>query len=379
LHEPDPLMTINNLRRKYSFVSLHIVVWLMFITIGTLNRIALYPHAPINIIDILFTQLPSIYVFYGNSFVFRRFLHPKRYFLLAFAEIVFFFSYIALTWLDGYQILPHLLSYVHPPPLRPGHYLIECFWVFFLYSFFSLGYFFAMQTIRREKQLRLAQEKELRYEQEKLMAEYAFLRNQINPHFLHNSLNFLYAKSLGCSKELSDGILTLSEIMQYSLEDTNARNSSVLLSNEVNNVRKVIKIHQLRFGNRLNIDFSIHGNIDNIRIIPLVIITLVENALKHGELANPTHPITIRIEVTQHESGNRFLFSIHNRKKTGPKERGYGIGMDNVKKRLAYNYHDNHSIIIKEDDEFYTIELSILMVKSNLPKLEFHDQLSDSR
>jgi two-component system LytT family sensor kinase len=372
-------MKFHDLKKRYFFIFLHILVWFVFIFVGTLNRLALNPHTEIHIVDILLIQLPSIYVFYGNNFVFRRFLYPRRYFLLIAAEIVFFFSYILLTWFDGYQIFPLVNPAIHPPPIHLGHYLIECFWVFFLYSFLALGYFFAMQTIQREKQLRLAQEKELRFEQERLIAEYAFLRSQINPHFLHNTLNFLYSKSLGYSRELSDGILTLSEIMQYSLEDLTSRNSSVLLTHEVNNLRKVLKIHQLRFSNRLNIDLSIDGNIDNIRIIPLVIITLVENALKHGDLTNPAHPVTIRLEVSGNELENRFYFYIHNRKKTGPKERGFGIGMENVKKRLAHYYYNTHSIIKKEDDEFYAIELSILMAKSKTPKIEFHDQLSDSR
>jgi two-component sensor histidine kinase len=347
-------------KKKYSFYAIHALVWFVFIFFGTINRIALNPDLKINIIAILLTQLPSIYVFYGSNFVFFRFLAGKKYFALPVAEVVFFFSYVLVAWLDGYQLFPRLVKEVVPPPLHPGHYLIECFWVFFLYSFFSLGYFFAVQAIRREKQLRLAQEKELRIEQDRLMAEYSFLRSQINPHFLHNTLNFLYAKSLGYSQDLSDGILTLSEVMRYSLEDTSGKNISVSLQQEIDNLRKVIKINQLRFSNRLNIDFSIKGNVASIRIIPLVIITLVENALKHGELNNPQHPVTIRIEVIEGELEDRFLFSIHNRKKTGPKELGYGIGMDNVKKRLEYTYRDNHRMITKEDKEFYGIELSIL-------------------
>jgi len=364
-------------KRKYSFFAMHALAWFVFIFFGTLNRIALNNQMEVNIIGILLTQLPSIYVFYGSNFVFFRFLATKRYVLLAIAEILFFLSYVLVTWLDGYQLFPRLLPHVVPPPLHLGHYFIECFWVFFLYSFFSLGYFFAMQAIRREKELRLAQEKELRIEQNRLMAEYSFLRSQINPHFLHNTLNFLYAKSLGYSQDLSDGILTLSEVMRYSLEDTSTKNVSVSLVQEIDNLKKVIKINQLRFSNRLNIEFSIEGDVDSIRIIPLVIITLVENALKHGELTNPAHPVVIRIEVTEHQLETRFFFFIHNRKKTGPKELGYGIGMDNVRRRLEYAYRSNHRIIIKEDSEFYTIELSILLNPDKKIPL-VHDQLFNS-
>lgn len=347
-------------KKKYSFIAIHALVWFIFIFFGTLNRLALNPQLKIDYVGILLTQLPSIYVFYGSNFILFRFLAGKRYVVLGIAGIVFFFSYVLVAWIDGYQVFPRLVPGIVLPPMRLGHYFIECFWVFFLYTFFSLGYFFAMQAIKREKELRLAQEKELRTEQNRLMAEYSFLRSQINPHFLHNTLNFLYARSLGYSQDLSDGILTLSEVMRYSLEDTSGKNASVSLHQEIDNLQKVIKINQLRFSNRLNIDFSIEGNIDSIRIIPLVIITLVENALKHGELNNLRHPVTIRIEVVEGELENRFLFSIHNRKKTGPKEPGYGIGMDNVKKRLENSYKNNHRMIIREDKEFYAIELFIV-------------------
>jgi len=356
-------MFLSRLHKKYRLVIVHALVWLIFIFFGTLNRVALNPGIKIRLADIFLTQLPSVYVFYGSSLLYFKFLDKKRYFLLIFGEIVFFLSYVLLTYIDGYKLFPHVSKAVVPPPFHLGHFFIECFWVFFLYSFFSVGYFFAMQTIRREKELRIAREKELRVEQDKLMAEYSFLRSQINPHFLHNTLNFLYAKSLGASQELSEGILTLSEVMRYSLEDSFAKNESVSLTREVENLRKVVKINQLRFSNRLNIDLSIEGNLDCIRIIPLVVITLVENALKHGELSNAAHPVVIRIEVREADDQNQLFFSVHNKKKSGPKELGYGIGMDNVKKRLEYTYHNNHRIIIKEDKEFYNIELSIAFPK----------------
>ncbi|WP_431214030.1 histidine kinase [Puia sp. P3] len=74
--------------------------------------------------------------------------------------------------------------------------LVASLWVFFNYSAFSFGYYFAFQSIRRQKELRIAEKKSMQAQQETLMAEYSFLRSQINPHFLHNTLNFFYAKSL---------------------------------------------------------------------------------------------------------------------------------------------------------------------------------------
>ncbi len=352
-------MQVPGISKKYQPLSIHVLAWLIFIFFGTLNRLALNPSSKIGLLDILLTHLPSIYVFYGSSLIFFRILGRKKYFLLLPAVIVFFLSYALLVYVIGYIIAPAVYPGTHRSVFHLGHFFIECFWIYFLYSFFSLGYFFAMQTIQREKQLRIAREKDLRIEQDRLVAEYSFLRSQINPHFLHNMLNFLYAKSLGSSQELSEGILTLSEVMRYSLEDGYAKNGSVLLLREVENLKKVIKINQLRFSNKLNISFSITGNIDHFRIIPLVLITLVENALKHGELSNPDYPVLIRLELTEQERESRLLFSVSNRKKTGPKELGYGIGMDNVKKRLEYTYHGKHYLTVKEEKDFYTVELLV--------------------
>lgn len=350
-------MPTKNSNKNYRFVTLHALAWVIFIFFGTLNRVSLNPKIQIHLLDIFFTQLPSIYVFYSSNFIFFRFLSKRKYSFLVIAEILFFISYLLLIYIDGYWIAPLLHLGMTPPPFQLHHFLIECFWIFFMYSYFSFGYYFARQTIKKERELRIAEANKLQADHNTLKAEYAFLRSQINPHFLHNTLNFFYAKSLGFSKDLSDGILTLSEIMRYSLENEDSNNGKVLLTREVDNIKKVIKINQLRFSNRLNVDLSVSGDTNTVRIIPLILITLIENALKHGELTNPLYPVAIRIEVG--EDDQVLYFSIFNRKKTGPKESGHGIGMDNVRKRLDRIYGENYRLNVTDEKELYTVELFV--------------------
>ena len=97
--------------------------------------------------------------------------------------------------------------------------------------------------------------------QERLQTEHAYLRAQISPHFLHNVLNFFYAKSLPYSPELSDGILTLSSVMRYALQNEEDSNGMVLLDKEVEHLQNIIKINQLRFSNKLQIQFTVTGNL----------------------------------------------------------------------------------------------------------------------
>ncbi|MBD0284505.1 MAG: histidine kinase [Flavisolibacter sp.] len=147
------------------------------------------------------------------------------------------------------------------------------------------------------KQRKVLEEQKMQLEVEKSQANFNFLKAQINPHFLHNTLNFLYAKSLPYSPELSEGILTLSDIMRYALSEGNAQDGKPPLKDEIEHVRNVIKINQLRFNNNLNVHLDVEGVINGATIIPFVLITLVENAFKHGDLKSTEHPIVIKVKV----------------------------------------------------------------------------------
>lgn len=206
-----------------------------------------------------------------------------------------------------------------------------------------------------KKQRKILEEQKLQLEVEKSAANFNFLKAQINPHFLHNTLNFLYAKSLPYSAELSEGILTLSDIMRYALSESTARDGKAPLKDEIEHVRNVIKINQLRFSNNLNVQFDVEGVVNGATIIPFVLITLVENAFKHGDLKSVAEPIVINLKVDK----NSIYFYCRNKKKSGPKELSTGIGLENIKKRLELAYGKNHTFTVKDEADFYTTELTI--------------------
>lgn len=208
-----------------------------------------------------------------------------------------------------------------------------------------------------KKQRKVLEEQKMQLEVEKSQANFNFLKAQINPHFLHNTLNFLYAKSLPYSAELSEGILTLSDIMRYSLGPA-ARDGKVMLKDEIEHVRNVIKINQLRFSNNLKVVFDVSGVVNGATIVPFILITIVENAFKHGDLKCPDHPIDIRLNV----EGGKMFFFCRNKKKAGPKELSTGIGLDNIKKQLDLTYGRNYSLNVKDEAEFYTTELTITAI-----------------
>ncbi|MBB5624075.1 LytS/YehU family sensor histidine kinase [Pedobacter cryoconitis] len=205
-----------------------------------------------------------------------------------------------------------------------------------------------MKVIRKENNIALI-------EKRKIEAEYAFLRAQINPHFLFNTLSLFYAKSLTLSTELSDGIVALSQIMRYSLEK-NEDSKMVLLSDELDHLNNTIKIHQLRFNNDLQIDIKIEDTFPSIQVAPSIIITVVENILKHGNCTLIKDPAVIHLFNS--DDGYFIHLYTYNRKKKTLVEQT-GIGMENIKKRLKYYYGDSYELVIENNDDFYMLKLKL--------------------
>lgn len=201
------------------------------------------------------------------------------------------------------------------------------------------------QRLRRQKEL----------EKQKMDAELSAIKYQINPHFLFNSLSFIYSKTVPLSEEVSNAVLLLSDIMRYALGKEEDTEGKVALSQEITHLKNVIEINQMRFNNKLSIQYSEQINNQKARITPLVLITLVENAFKHGDLLDPANPLVVSTEADE----KRIKFYINNKKKKGPKELSTGIGLNNVTQRLQLMYAEKHTFNIKENEDFYTVELTI--------------------
>jgi sensor histidine kinase YesM len=297
------------------------------------------------------------------SFVFLTFFFyfTLNYFFHLITQKSNLFSFVRVAVIALLAIFAFHFTLQHFfPDLKPRNYTTS-FLVFseFLSSCFYIGIslLIAYLTSLRDgqKQRKILEAQKMQLEVEKSQANFNFLKAQINPHFLHNTLNFLYAKSLPYSSELSEGILTLSDIMRYALSEGNAKDGKAPLKDEIEHLRNVIKISQLRFSNKLNVNFEVTGVLNGAMIIPFVLITLVENAFKHGDLKNMDAPIDIKLNV----DGNKLYFYCRNKKKSGPKELSTGIGLVNIKNRLDLAYGNNYNFAVKDEPEFYTTELTI--------------------
>jgi two-component system, LytTR family, sensor kinase len=240
-------------------------------------------------------------------------------------------------------------------------FLNETLWRGVYFGLLAIGYWSALNMVRAEKEKRILEERKVEYERAMREQENAlkaahlnFLKNQINPHFLFNTLNFIYEQTITTSPGAANGIMVLSDIMRYSLKDKDLT-SKAMLTNEVKHLENFIMMHQLRFDGSLYIQYSVEGNLHYRMILPLVLITFVENCLKYGDLLDPMHPAIIKLTVNKDE----LQFYTHNKKKLGPIESSTGIGIENTRARLQLAYEDRYSLCLTNEDNFYSVLLTI--------------------
>ena len=355
-------------KRRYSLLSVFLVVAALNIFLYILGILVvkyLQSPSPKNALDRLLTGsyllkqgvgiiLMTVFYYITLNYYNRLMVQKKPTLPYVISSIIFFAA--AFFYFHG-------MHYLYPEAVREqmgdktskGIY----FFSFSISALFCVGialllsYFNNLRDEKKQRKILEAQKMQL--EVDKSQANFKFLKSQINPHFLHNTLNFLYAKSLPYSAELSEGILTLSDIMRYALNESTGSDDKALLKDEIEHVRNVIKINQLRFSNKLHVDFEVNGVINGLNIIPFVLITIVENAFKHGDLQKPEFPIEIKLTV----ENSRLYFYCRNKKKTGPKEISTGLGLDNIRNRLDFAYGSNYKMRVKDEEGFYTTELTI--------------------
>ena len=303
------------------------------------------------VVDVIFH---SLFFYFSLNYFNALILAKKKAPSYAFA--ILFFLLLAFSYFLGrYFALPDMNENNINKNVQFGIYLFSFSISAFFFTGLSLLLAYLNNLREGQKQRKVLEAQKMQLDVDKSQANFKFLKSQINPHFLHNTLNFLYAKSLPYSAELSEGILTLSDIMRYALNEAVDGDDKAPLKDEIEHVRNVIKINQLRFSNNLNVQFEVTGVINGAQIIPFVLITIVENAFKHGDLQKPEYPIDIKLNVEH----NRLFFYCRNKKKSGPKEISTGLGLDNIRNRLEFAYGSNYKLNIKDEADFYTTELTI--------------------
>ncbi len=197
-------------------------------------------------------------------------------------------------------------------------------------------------------------------EKEKMEAELAFLKSQIDPHFLFNSLNNIYSLAELQSENTGQSILLLANLMRYMLYETNS--GKIQLTKEVQHIEDYIALQKLRIhlNEDVDIDFRQQGDLAGIYIEPLLLIPFIENAFKHGISYNQRSFIQLELSV---ENNNMILKILNSKRKSAQKNENAishsGIGIANTKRRLELLYPNQHTLDITDDNEYYLTFLQL--------------------
>ena len=228
---------------------------------------------------------------------------------------------------------------------RLRYFFLNNLFYYIIYTCFGAIFFFVQFAAFRE-----LERKELLMQNRE--SELSFLRSQLNPHFLFNSLNNIYSLVNQKSDKALDAIAGFSQLIRYMLYDSNEQ---ICLSEEINYITRYIALQQLRFENDLSLSIVTNGDMTCRQIAPLLLIPFVENAFKHGVFDGTGN----ELEITINNEKNDLYFYCSNQISKQHKDAGSGIGLGNVRRRLELLYPDHHHLDISTVNNRFIVKLHI--------------------
>ncbi len=225
-------------------------------------------------------------------------------------------------------------------------------------SLFLFGIIIALGlSIRTVEQWQTTEQKVIKAEAEKVNAELSFLKAQINPHFLFNTLNNIYTLSLMNSEHTSESIMKLSNIMRYVTDDVTQ--DFVPLQQDLDCIKNYVDLQKLRLGRKTIVNFEVDGEVTNQKIAPLILMSFVENTFKYGVSKQIDSAIGIKIVINSDAVTFECENAVFERPSNLPDRTG-GIGIANTKQRLSHLYPEKYTLNIQEADGVFKVKLILM-------------------
>ncbi len=285
-------------------------------------------------------------------FLLPRYLYSKKYFLFLLYSLYTFiisFFFIILSILYG-MVFSHQFTKEEASPLTKTvpYIVFGIYFVIVIVIVIGLIVNNYKSTLKSEdlKNKFLATQLQLKEQ------ELKYLKMQIHPHFLFNTLNTLYGFALKKSEKTPEVILKLSGLLDYILYQVNK--PKVLLEDEIQHIKNYISLEKIRFQDNLNVNFNYSNNRKDILIPPMLLLPFVENAFKHGIQIDGILSISLNIELdTDH-----LVFHCKNSMKSN-QQKNNGIGLANIKERLQMLFNSDHELSISQEENQFKVFLKI--------------------
>jgi sensor histidine kinase YesM len=329
------------MKRNYIRVIVELIVWSFFIGFPLLIFPSFKPYLSEGRFQPLLTGILITHVFLIGFYYFNYYYAlPRFYFTRSYP--VYFLLTISLFLILTFV----MLSRENFNPLSSTGFGYPKF--LFVFSIFIRFLIVFLISVGFASYQRLKQT-----EEEKLRAELSFLKAQINPHFLFNTLNSIYALTVLKSNSAPEAITRLSAIMRYVISE--AAQEYVPLEKEINYISSYVELEKLRLTNKVELNYAVNGNTQGKQIAPLIFIPLVENAFKYGVSTIEASAIAIRIDVSEQQ----LSLYVSNTKHRHDKSNSNDLGIENVKRRLNLLYLGKHHLTIEDQEKNFVVNLTM--------------------
>ncbi len=319
----------------------HIIFWLVLFSLTfnyTLEEVDIIESVLVSLYTILVSSIP----FYLNYFYFSKYLFEKQNFFVYFLQVALVLA-VPLAIVNFTEYSEWLIE--------EGSYSQS------LDLILNLTFLIMISNLIKGTEVWLSnRQREAQIEKEKIQVELNFLKAQINPHFLFNSLNNIYSLAYSGNKKAPEMISKLSKILRYMIYD--CKENRMPIVKEIEAINNLIDLQLLKIGNDRHIDIYTEGIERGMLISPSLMITLVENSFKHGDLdVNEKGWINISCIVED----KNFLFEVSNsyNQKNDSKDEMQGIGLENVRRQLKINYPDKHEFFVEQNETEFKVVLKI--------------------
>ena len=319
-------------------VLLHLGFWLVLLGLGVFNSLVPGPRQS-RLIDIA-ASLWVLLSFAGSTYLHNYFLLPRllrrRRYVAYFAALVGLI--LAVAWLNATLLVWWIGA---------KHMLANRAITLLLFMILTLG----IKLLRDDSQVQLKVEALERTQAEQ---ELQLLKSQVNPHFLFNTLNGIYALALRDAGRTADTVLRLAELMRYMVAV--AARPEVSLAEELTYLDNYLALERIRLNPSAEVTFRQQGNVAGVLLAPMLLLPFVENAFKHGV---ETQVQNIRVEIDASWQGTELFFQVINSKPTVPPPLAEAprTGLANVRKRLQLLYPGRHELTLTETDHEYRVHL----------------------
>jgi sensor histidine kinase YesM len=334
----------------------HAIFWGLFTGVSLFSDWSYMITSYINLVSLFASLFIVMLGSYAQAWwLMPRFLYEKKYFIFILGNVGVYFVQVVIAYQFNIYIYLENKAYFDSLTTTPTNWdEISCFTGTSIFVF----YLFFVPSVKLLKDIYLHQQAQQKLEKDTIERDLKFLKGQLSPHLLFNTLNNLYGLSLQKSDLLPPLMLRLSEVMRYSLYETNQ--VFVPVNQEVEYLKNYIELEKLRIGNevKLNVHFQEDAT-RQIQIAPMLLVVFIENAFKHSRHA-PKSERFIKMNLTYNQKEINFTIENSFNNSHNYQDQNSGLGLELTKRRLDLLYQNNYTLNIDNQNNVYKIDLKMV-------------------